>query len=166
MIETSQEFTEVAKALVEVQKVLQGAKKDSLNPFHKSKYADLTSVWEACREPLTANGLSVVQTVGSAENGYLQLTTMLLHTTGQFVRDTLVMKLKEDTPQGVGSAITYARRYALASIVGVCPEDDDGESATRKASGAANARAAFVPPVAPQTPKPAVAGNIVTPVRN
>jgi len=124
----SEQLNELAAALTKAQADMDGAKKSSANPFFKSKYADLSAVWDACREPLTKNGLSVVQTAGM-EGDSVTITTMLLHSSGQWIRDTLTMKPKDTTPQGVGSTITYGRRYALSAIVGVAPEDDDGEAA-------------------------------------
>lgn len=128
-MEQSQELSELAAALVKVQAVVEGAKKDSANPFFKSKYADLESVWEVCRKPLTDNGLAVVQTTDQAEQGVAVVTT-LLHTSGQWMRGRLCMRPVKDDPQGVGSCITYARRYALAAIVGIYQTDDDGEGAS------------------------------------
>jgi hypothetical protein len=103
---------------------------DSENPFFHSKYADLSSVWEACRELLTKNGLAVVQTMGGETHESVTVITTLAHISGQWIRGGLTMKPTKQDPQGIGSAITYARRYALASIVGVCPEDDDGAAAS------------------------------------
>ncbi len=135
---------ELAKALVNVQKVLEGAKKDSKNPFFKSSYADLSSVWEACRKPLAENGLAVIQTMDLQEGADLIIETMLVHTSGEWISGQLWMKPVKDDPQGIGSAITYARRYALAAIVGVCPEDDDAEQAM--------SRTAPKPALAPPAP--------------
>lgn len=122
---------ELAAALAKAQGEMEGAKKDTANPFHKSKYADLASVWEAIRGPLSANGLSVVQLVTEAPAGFVGLTTILMHSSGQQVSSTFHMPVKDATnPQAVGSALTYARRYALSALVGVAPEDDDGNLAT------------------------------------
>jgi len=161
----SEQLGELAAALVKVQAVLEGAKKTSANPFFKSKYADLAAVWEACRKPLTDNGLSVIQT-GGMEGGAeaVTVTTMLLHISGQYIKDTLVLKPKAASPQDVGSAITYARRYALAAIVGVSPEDDDGEAAQGRGGKGTNA-AALTAKFGQQPSTPTV-GNIVTPPRS
>lgn len=123
---------ELAKALCNVQSKLAGAKKDSTNPFFKSKYADLAACWDACRDLLSANGLSVVQTTSVEEGWELVLDTVLMHTSGEWIDGQLPVKLVKSDPQGLGSAITYARRYALCAIVGICPEDDDGESAVKR----------------------------------
>jgi hypothetical protein len=129
----SPEIHELAAALAKAQAVIAGAEKVGFNPHFKSKYADLASVWDACRKPLTDHGLSVVQSAAAAE-GQVLVTTMLLHQSGQWIADTLAMRPTKDDPQGVGSCITYARRYALAAMVGVAPEDDDGNAASVKAS--------------------------------
>jgi len=121
-------ITELAKALSLAQAAMGPAIKDKQNPFFKSSYADLASVWEACREPLTKNGLSVTQLVNS-EGATIKLTTMLIHASGEYISSELCMKAEKETPQGLGSAITYARRYALAAIVGISSDDDDAEAA-------------------------------------
>jgi len=111
--------------------VITFASKDATNPHFKSKYADLASVWEACRGPLTANGLSVSQ-LPAVDGMRVTLTTVLMHESGQFISQDLTMTAAANTPQAVGSALTYARRYALASIVGVAQADDDGNAASGK----------------------------------
>ncbi len=129
-MQKSDEINELAGALTKAQCKLEGAKMDGENPFFKAKYATLASVWDACRKPLTDNGLSVVQTCSVGEGEGLVLNTTLLHTSGQWIGGELAVKPTKNDPQGIGSAITYARRYGLAAIVGICPEDDDAESAT------------------------------------
>jgi hypothetical protein len=126
----SQDIKNLVSALVKVQGKIKGAKMDSENPYFKSHYADLTSVWEACRELLSANGLAVVQTMAGETAESVTVVTTLAHTSGEWIRGSLTMKPVKADPQGVGSAVTYARRYALAAIVGVCPEDDDGAAAS------------------------------------
>jgi hypothetical protein len=126
----SDNIGDLAKALSVAQGQIKGALKDSANTFFKSKYADLSSVWEACRGPLSANGLSVIQTTCDSPNGGVTVVTTLAHESGQWIRGSLTLAPKDQTPQGYGSAITYSRRYALAAIVGVAPEDDDGNAAS------------------------------------
>lgn len=133
-MQKSDQINELATALSKVQAKIEGAKMDAENPFFKSKYATLYSVWAACRQVLTSNGLSVVQTCSIGENEGLVVDTTLLHTSGQWISGELAIKPAKDDPQGVGSAITYARRYGLAAIVGICPEDDDAESAMERKS--------------------------------
>lgn len=130
----SESINELATALAKAQSQIEGARKDSTNPHFRSSYADLSSVWEACRKALTANGLSVAQGPVS-DDGRIGVSTMLMHTSGQWIQSTFSMRPAKDDPQGAGSALTYARRYALAAMVGVAPEDDDGNAASEKSSG-------------------------------
>lgn len=131
-MQTSEQINELAAALAKAQGVMGGALKDSANPFFKSKYADLESVWQACRKALSENGLAVIQTVTTNEQATI-VTTMLAHSSGQWVRDSLPLPPKDMTPQGIGSCISYARRYALAAAVGVYQTDDDAEAAHGRA---------------------------------
>ena len=128
----------LAEALSKAQRTMKNAVKDSSNPFFKSKYADLASVSDACREELSANGLAVVQ-LPTMRDGKMVLEYMLMHSSGEFIGSELEMTPVKSDPQGIGSAITYARRYTLAAITGVATEDDDGNaaSATTKKSSAA-----------------------------
>ena len=132
----SDDIKELALALSKTQAILKGALKDSNNPFFKSKYADLASVWEACREPLAANGLSVVQMPCNDTPDSVALETILMHTSGQWISSVFSMPVSKHDAQAVGSAITYARRYALAAVVGIAPEDDDGNLASGKSETA------------------------------
>ena len=127
----SEHLNELAGALSKAQAMLRGAVKDSTNPHFKSRYADLASCWDACREALAANGLSVVQ-LPEGTGGVVEMTTMLLHTSGQWVSCTGTFPATKADPQGLGSCITYARRYQLCAIVGISPEDDDGNAASEQ----------------------------------
>jgi hypothetical protein len=129
-MQKSDSIGKLAAALSKAQGQIKGAAKDSENPFFKNKYADLTSVWEACREQLSNNELSITQLTDEAEDSII-VETVLMHSSGEWISGRLAIKPVKADPQGVGSAITYARRYALAAIVGVAPEDDDAEAATR-----------------------------------
>lgn len=123
-------IAELAKALVAVQHTIPHAKKDSTNPHFKSKYADLASIWDAVRDALHMNGLAVIQTIEVHEKTLEPvLVTQLLHVSGEFVTSHCPIIMEKKTPQAMGSAITYARRYALAAIIGVVADDDDGEAA-------------------------------------
>jgi hypothetical protein len=134
MSEQSEQINELAGALAKAQGKITGALKDSANPFFKSKYADLASVWDACRAALSENGLAVIQLTESDDSGVYVVTT-LAHSSGQWVRSRLRLTPKDSTPQGMGSAITYGRRYALAAMVGVAQVDDDGNAATGHQNG-------------------------------
>ncbi len=133
----SDSIGKLAAALSKAQGAMEGAVKDSANPFFKSKYADLAAVWDACRQPLSANELAVVQIVDDAEvNARIVVETILMHSSGEWISGRIAMKPVKDDPQGIGSCITYARRYGLQAIVGIAPEDDDGNAASgRKSDG-------------------------------
>jgi hypothetical protein len=129
-MQKSDSIKALSKALTAVQKALKPAVKDADNPFFKTKYADLGSVWDACREPLAANGLSVVQGNGESDRG-LCVTTLLMHESGEWIQSDLVLPLSKQDPQGVGSALTYGRRYGLAAMIGIVADaDDDGNAAS------------------------------------
>jgi len=128
----SAEINELASALAKAQAAIKPAKKDSDNPFFKSKYADLASVHLACMEHLTVNGLSVTQTLYTNGDARTYLVTSLLHSSGQWIKSVAPVNPVKNDPQGMGSAITYMRRYSLAAMVGVAQEDDDGNAASDK----------------------------------
>jgi hypothetical protein len=124
---------ELATAMAKAQGQIKTALKDSKNPHFKSSYADLTSVWDACREALSKNGFSVIQRTDFEAGGEVWLETMLLHSSGEHVSSRYPLRPAKADPQGYGSAITYARRYCLAAIVGVvADEDDDGNAASQR----------------------------------
>lgn len=152
-LEMSPSIANLADALAKAQAVILGAVKDSDNPFFHSKYADLATVWDACRSALTANKLAVVQ---SPATSYLNapeiesvtsrsgekrnvvkvattvtMTTTLMHASGEWVSGTVSAMLANADPQSVGSAITYLRRYGLSAMVGIAQVDDDGEAAVQ-----------------------------------
>ena len=124
---------ELAKALCAVQAKLEPAVKNATNPHLKSKYADLSSCYEASRALLTANGLTVVQP-GEADGGMVGVTTILLHTSGEYIGSTFAIPLPEAKAQLVGSLLTYFRRYTYQSVIGLSSEDDDGQAVSEAAS--------------------------------
>lgn len=125
----SPQIDQIAMALNKVQAKLLPALKTEENPFFKSSYADLTSCWNAIRSLLAENGLAVAQTP-QWKDGHSVLSTILLHTSGQYIRGELPLNPVKNDPQSLGSAVTYMRRYGLSAIVGICTEDDDGNAAT------------------------------------
>jgi hypothetical protein len=139
-MQKSEQINELATALAKAQGQLGKAKTDSVNPHFKSHYADLESVWDACRIPLSSNGLSITQIV-SGQN----LTTLLLHSSGQFISSEHPILVRDASPQAFGSGLSYARRYSLAALVGITQGDDDGNAAQGKS----------IPP--DQAPKPQAA---------
>ena len=129
-MERSESIAALAAALAKAQSTIQGAIKDTANPFFKSKYADLASVKDAVQIPLSSNGLSYVQVVHNPENG-VGVETILMHGSGEWLSGGVVfVPVSKADAQGYGSALTYARRYSLSTITGVAPEDDDGNAAT------------------------------------
>ena len=144
----SAEIKDLAAALVKAQAVMDGAKKDAsavVTGTTKRTYADLASVWDAVRKPLTDNDLCVVQFPRTVGNGVEIETTLLHGATGQFMSDVLWVPCGKNDAQGLGSAITYGRRYALMAVVGVCPVDDDGAAATQGVAGSAGGGTQFRP---------------------
>lgn len=129
----SQETTELAKALLQVQRQMSPAMKDGKNPFTRSNYATLNSVMESCREALLNNNIWLCQyPVPIDMPDCLGLMTKLTHTeSGQWQASLAVVPLPKADPQGMGSAMTYARRYAITAMLGMVTEDDDGEAAKR-----------------------------------
>lgn len=136
----------LAAALAKAQGLMTHASKDAQNPHFKNRYADLAAVWSAIREPLSVNGLSVVQTVTQGD-GTVGVRSLLLHASGEWISSALEMPVAQKTPQGYGSALTYARRYALSALVGIAQDDDDAEAATRPS-------APILPPVQKRTQPP------------
>ncbi len=174
----------LAAALSAAQGEMGAAAKDSKNPFFNSKYADLASVWEACRGPLSKHGLAVIQKpttrlIGtpepfsrktrSGEERFevkaiteVTVTTILLHDSGEAVDDSLSCLLAESGPQPVGSAITYLRRYGLMAMVGIAPDDDDGNEAQPRDSQErreSSPKSAPRPAQRTETPKGAIASE-------
>jgi hypothetical protein len=121
-------------ALAKAQAKIEGATKGNVNPHFRAKYADLASVWDACREALTSNGIAVIQRPIPTAGDVVTLETILAHESGEWISGQITMRPTKADPQGIGSCLTYARRYALAAMVGVAPEDDDGNAASRPAA--------------------------------
>lgn len=121
------------KALAKAQGEIEGAMKGQTNPHFRSKYADLGAVWDACREALSSNGLAVIQMPDyDPETKCVKVETIITHAEGFEKSSTLRVPTAKQDAQGVGSAITYGRRYALMAAVGIAPEDDDGNAASSK----------------------------------
>ena len=132
-METSEQIDKIAAAFVKAQATFTKAKKDKNNPFFKSKYADLNGYIDGSAPGLVDNGLAILQdTAGSVENSKVQVSTMLLHSSGQWIKSSpLVMISIDNKPQTYGLTVTYARRYSLSSFLGLGAEDDDGNSGNR-----------------------------------
>ena len=121
----SESIANLAGAIIKAQLELKPVKKDCDNPFYKSKYADLASVWEALR-PFHDHGIAITQSPApSPHAGYIAIETQLTHSSGEWIRSILELPMAKVDPQGAGSAITYARRYALGCMTGLVTEEDD-----------------------------------------
>jgi hypothetical protein len=167
----SQSLSLLAAALAKAQLQIEPATKDATNPHFRSHYATLGSIWDACRGSLNTNGLSVIQMPVDASEGRVGLTTILMHSSGEFISETVSTRPAKDDAQGVGSALTYLRRYALGAFVGVtATEDDDGNAASRPPSAMPSAsrppaipawqpkaEAPSRPAAPPMAPKPSAA---------
>lgn len=151
MLQKSESISSLVPALVAAQAGIRHALKDGKNPHFRSEYATLESVIEAVKLPLLTQGLVVLQTPDhSAECGSSLLTT-LAHSSGEWISSRTAVLNEKGTAQGMGSGLTYARRYALAAMLMIGQADDDGHDATHPAPLVASpaARPAPVAPVAP-----------------
>lgn len=128
-MKTSEQIDKIALALIAAQAKITFATKDATNPHFKNRYADLPAVIDAVKPALNGAGIVFLQSPSPSDDGKLHLTTRLIHTSGQWVEDCAVCPLPKADPQGFGSAMTYLRRYSLASICGLYQDDDDGEGA-------------------------------------
>lgn len=128
----SETIAELATALAKAQGQIEDATKDGLNPAFRSKYADLAAVRAVIREPLAVNDLSIMQ-FPRTRQGAVEVETMLIHKSGEFVSETLEIPVAKFDAHGIGSGITYGRRYGLMSILCLAAVDDDGNAAVEKA---------------------------------
>lgn len=126
---TSTSITKLSVALVKAQGELNAVSKDGKNPHFKSTYATLQNIVESTRDVLRCYGLAVVQTFSQTDGTYIDLTTTLVHDSGEWISGTITMRPTKPDPQGLGSAATYARRYAYAAILGIVTDDDDDGNA-------------------------------------
>jgi hypothetical protein len=133
-MKTSESIKQIAEALVSAQKEIRFAAKDSTNPHFKSKYANINSVIEAVKKPLNDNNIAILQSLSPSDDNKLHLTTRLLHSSGEWIEDTAVCPIQKQDPQGLGSAISYIRRYSISSLCALYADDDDGQSAALNAA--------------------------------
>jgi hypothetical protein len=122
----------IAAAFVKAQKQFGPALKSSTNPHFKSRYADLSACIEAVVDALNNNGIGLIQRCYDAGAGVM-VETVFVHESGEVLEcGILQVPASKQDPQGYGSALTYARRYSLMAACGIAPEDDDGNSASRR----------------------------------
>lgn len=127
------EHKSLASALAAAQMEMGKALKSANNPHFKSKYADLSSVVEACLPALNAHGIAVIQPTTDDESGRYVTTSLIHGASGETLSCRVPLILGKNDMQGYGSAVTYARRYGLMSMAGIAPEDDDGNAASKNA---------------------------------
>lgn len=132
---SSDKIDTIMPALIKARASFKAAVKDAKNPHFKSAYASLDSVVDAITEALLAQGIFQTQPT-AVEAGVTILHTRFIHSSGQWIGSTYPVHPVKRDPQGEGSALTYARRYALMSLAGIAPEDDDGNAATQSVNNA------------------------------
>lgn len=156
-IRNSEQLDKFSQAMLQAQRQIENADIDSDNPHFRSRYASLQSVLEACKKPLNGAGIFFIQAPVALDcKDCLGLVTRLTHAeSGQWLEATMAMPLQKVDPQGMGSAITYARRYSLMAILGIAAEDDDAEAAMNRPAPQAQSR----PEPRPQQSRPASNSN-------
>ena len=127
----SESIAALAKAIALSQLHVENALKSSTNPHFKSKYADLAEILNTVRPVFSANGIAIVQTP-TFESGVASVETMLCHESGEFISSVCSSPVSKQDAQGIGSAITYLRRYSLAAMCGIAQEYDDGQHAVQE----------------------------------
>lgn len=149
----------LAAALAKAQGEIAPAPMDRDNPFFKSKYATLTSLWESARAALSKNGLAVTQVTDFDAHGDPVLITTLLHSSGEWIGGVYPVKAKDGTPQALGSALTYARRYAFGALVGLTSDDDDDGNAAQNGGAQQQTKPAAAAPNGTTTGKATANGS-------
>lgn len=145
MIEQT-DLNELAPALIAAQGEFEAVSRDAANPFFKSRYASLQAVVKAASPILTKHGLAVTQVMGDDT-----LTTVLMHSSGQCISGMATLHMSKDDAQGVGSAVTYFRRYGYMAILGLVADlDDDGNEASTQ----------LVDPTPQRRPSPVVVAQV------
>ena len=132
MTDDKKAHASIYAALAAAQMEMGPALKQSTNPAFKSRYADLANVMDACLPALNRNGIAVIQPYVHAE-GQRMVRTILAHETGDTLECDVPLIVGKNDMQGLGSAITYARRYGIMCMAGIAPEDDDGNDAAKGA---------------------------------
>lgn len=132
MIAMSDEIDKLAAALAAAQGEMLSANKATKGNF--GHYADLDACWAAARGPLSKNGLSVTQWP-TTDGARVTITTMLLHASGQYLQGSVTLKARDDSPQAVGSAVTYGKRYGFSAAIGLTADKDDDGQASQDGSG-------------------------------
>lgn len=129
MIEHSESIGKITAAILNVQRAVDHVAKGASNPHYGNTYADLNTFLHALRGPLAEHGVTMVQGPGM-DGSHVTVDTLLVHSSGEWIRNRAAAPMQKNDPQGAGSAITYLRRYSLAALFAVPQEDDDGNAAS------------------------------------
>lgn len=131
-MKTSEQTDKIFQAVIEAQGEMGKLGKDAENPFFKSKYASLTAVIEVVKPVFQKHGITIIQGSGESANGWINIMTRLVHSSGQWIETSFPMPLAKQDPQAAGSASSYGRRYALKAIACLAEEDDDAQGASEE----------------------------------
>lgn len=140
----SESIAALSAALAKAQAEIENASKTANNPHFKSKYADLAEVLNTVRPVMSRHGIAIVQ-MPSFESGLASVETLMTHSSGEWISNICSAPVSKQDAQGVGSAITYLRRYSLAAFAGIAQEDDDANAAVGQRQTPAPARPAEKP---------------------
>jgi hypothetical protein len=127
-VNKSESIAALSAALAKAQAEIENASKTANNPHFKSKYADLAEVLNTVRPVMSRHGIAIVQ-MPSFESGLASVETLMTHSSGEWISNICSAPVSKQDAQGVGSAITYLRRYSLAAFAGIAQEDDDANAA-------------------------------------
>lgn len=153
MIQTSEQINEIAGALAKAQAGMENVAKDRENPHFRSRYATLAGVLDEVRGKLAEQGISIYQAPVNGEGNNIGVATRLLHSSGQWIESAVFVQPTKFDAQGVGSVLTYLRRYSLMAVAGVGPEDDDGNAAVGRPQERAQTNGATRTAAAPSPPE-------------
>jgi hypothetical protein len=131
MITHSESIQKLAAALVKIAAAVENPHKNAQNPHFRSSYADLAEIINTTRHVCAEHGVALVQSPGMSD-GLCTVETLMVHESGEWIRGEAASPIQKQDPQGVGSAITYLRRYSLAALLGIAQEDDDGNTASER----------------------------------
>lgn len=154
----SDSIAQLAEALSKAQGQIDDATKTGINPHFRSKYADLAAVRSVIREPLAVNDIAIVQ-LPRTLSGEVEVETMLVHKSGEYISETLRLPVGKWDAHGIGSGISYARRYGLLSILSLAAADDDGNEAVERAPAIKLAPQTNVGPLFDKAHQAAAQGN-------
>lgn len=158
-MQKSENIAAIASALAEAQAEIENVTKDASNPAFRSQYATLAAVLDVCRPVMARHGIAIIQTPGN-DGDAVTLTTTLAHKSGEWMETTVGVVPGKRDAQGIGSAVTYLRRYSLAAMCGVAQEDDDGNAASANATAPSRPSPQSTQPASRPAQNNAAQGNV------